>query len=79
MSKTTFTIRCELPTRWVPHFLGLLGQMQYLGGVGSSRVVSIYSDGDGDFRPKFQWDSDLPEPAKPDKRSPGGDVLFDAG
>lgn len=27
---------------------------RYLGGVGSSRAVSFYADGDGNFRPKPQ-------------------------
>jgi len=33
---------------------GLLRTMQYLGGIGASRVVTFYCDGDGDFRPKFK-------------------------
>jgi len=33
---------------------GLLRTMQYLGGIGASRVVNFYCDGDGDFRPKFE-------------------------
>jgi hypothetical protein len=78
MSSMKFTLRCEVPTRWVPHFLGILKRMQMLGSIGSSRHVTIYSDGDGDFRPRFEWDEDLPEPAKP-HREHGGDTLFDAG
>ena len=48
-----FTITVEMQDRWVPHFLGMLQTMQFLGSIGSSRVVGIYADGDGDFRPKF--------------------------
>ena len=47
--KVTFTIECEMNKRWVPHFLGMLKYMQQLGGLGGSRKVSFYSDGDGDF------------------------------
>lgn len=42
--------------RWIPYFLGMLKYMEHLGNIGSSRKVSIYSDGDGDFRPKFDWE-----------------------
>ena len=53
--------------------------MQRLGGIGSSRYVTIYSDGDGSFRPIFRWDDDLPEPAGWMRESKGGDTLFDTG
>lgn len=80
-----FTITCTMNERWVSHFLGMLKSMQRLGSLGGSRWVRFYSDGDGDFRPKFEWDKSLPEPAKPLKseevgqpsRSDGYD--FDAG
>jgi hypothetical protein len=70
-----FNIECEMPERWVPHFLGMLKSMQYLGNIGSSRQVSLYADGDGDFRPKFSWNETLPTPAKPEN----DDFSFDAG
>ena len=46
-------IKCTIQDRWVNHFLGLLRRMQLLGSLGSSRILGFYSDGDGDFRPKF--------------------------
>ncbi len=76
---TTFTIICTMRSRWVSTFLGMLRRMQYLGAIGSSREVGIYSDGDGDFRPVFKWGDDLPEPADPVNETEGGYVLFDAG
>lgn len=82
---TKFTIECEMKTRWVPHFLGMLKKMEQLGGLGSSRPVGIYVDGDGDFRPKFKWDDTMPEVAKPlDDDKPGQSprdkgYMFDAG
>lgn len=64
--------------RWVPHFLAMLKYMEQLGGMGSSRKVALYSDGDGDFRPKFKWDESLPFDAEPIIDN-DGDRLYDAG
>lgn len=77
----TVTIKMTCRRRWVPDFLSMLEHMQYLGNIGSSREVAIYSDGDGDFRPKFDFldfDGDF-EAVKPRRVSPNGDVMFDAG
>lgn len=65
-------------TRWIPHFLAMLKYMQQLGSLGSSREVTFYADGDGDFRPKFEWDKELSSDAKP-VRNNSGDAMFDAG
>ena len=76
-SDTEFTIKVSMRNRWVPHFLGMLTYMQHLGAIGSSREVTFYADGDGDFRPHFEWDieSELAEPIN-DK---DGDRYYDAG
>ena len=75
----TFTVTCTMNERWVPHFLGMLKYMQQLGGLGGSRMVSFYADGDGDFRPKFDWnDKTLKADAKP-VQDRGGDRTYDAG
>lgn len=50
------TIEVEMRARWVPYFVDMLTIMEYLGNVGSSRAITFYSDGDGDFRPKFKID-----------------------
>ncbi len=73
-----FVIKVEMQDRWVPHFLAMLKYMQFLGGIGSSRKVSFYADGDGDFRPKFEWSANLPSDSKPisDK---DGNRFYDAG
>ena len=76
---TEFVIRVRMKSRWVPHFLGLLKYMQLLGGWGGSRIVSFMSDGDGDYRPKFQWDENLPEPAEPAHSDGNGNNTYDAG
>jgi hypothetical protein len=55
MEETTIEIKVTMRTRWIPHFIGMLKTMEWLGSVGSSRVVGLYADGDGDFRPKFEF------------------------
>jgi hypothetical protein len=75
------TIECEMKDKWVPHFLGMLYHMEKLGKLGSSRRISIYADGDGDFRPRFkciQSSEPLPLPAKPVEEI-DGNTIFDAG
>jgi hypothetical protein len=76
--KKKFTVECEMKERWIPHFLGMLKYMQQLGTQGRSRDVTFYSDGDGDFSPKFVWDESLPPVAPPTKDS-SGDRTYDAG
>jgi len=73
----TFTIECKMRERWVPHFMSMLKYMEDLGGLGGSRTVGIYSDGDGDFRPKFKFsiDTAVVKPKTDDK----GNRLYDAG
>lgn len=73
-----FTIECEMPGRWVPHFLAMLKYMQQLGNLGGSHEVGIYADGDGDFKPIFQWDKALPCEAKP-AREDRESRIYDAG
>jgi len=73
-----FSVRCRMRARWVPHFLAMLRYMQRLGSVGASRRVSLFSDGDGDFRPRFEWDGSLPSGAEP-RRDEGGNREYDAG
>jgi len=74
----TFTITCTMRRRWANQFLSMLKYMQFLGSVGGSREVGIYSDGDGDFNPKFVWDESLPSDAKPIKDD-DGNRFYDAG
>jgi hypothetical protein len=59
-----FSITVTMNKRWIPCFLAMLKYMQRLGGVGASRSLSFFSDGDGDFRPKFEFDSNLPVAAQ---------------
>lgn len=77
MANQKFIIECEMEERWIPYFMSMLKTMESYGNIGSSRKVGIYSDGDGDFRPKFNTD------IKYEKKSPikndNGNVIFDAG
>lgn len=77
--KIKFTIDCEMNERWMPHFLSMLKYMQQLGGLGSSRKVAIYCDGDGDFRPKFTFNKELLPIVKEPVVDDNGNRLYDAG
>jgi len=73
-----FTIEVEMKDRWIPYFLSMLKYMERLGGLGSSRKVTFYADGDGDFRPKFKWSPALKDDVKPIEDH-NGDRFYDAG
>lgn len=82
------TIKCDIQDRWLPHFLGMLKTMQTLGSFGSSRIVGLYSDGDGDFRPTFIVNGknikDIKNVAKPiynddSEKAAICDYFYDAG
>ena len=75
----TFNIKCTMNARWVPHFLAMLKYMQQLGGLGSSRKVTFYSDGDGDYRPKFEWDEKILDSSAKPVEDHEGHRLYDAG
>ena len=82
--KITFTIKCTMNARWARQFLGMLRTMQSLGSMGSSRTMEFYSDGDGDFRPRFEWDESNMrelgvEPAQGRSIAPHDNRFFDAG
>lgn len=71
--RTRFYIEVEMKDRWIPYFMSMLQRMQYLGNIGSSRPVTFFSDGDGDFQPKFNADIDW------EYKEPREDGVFDAG
>jgi len=72
-----FTITVEMQERWIPHFMSMLKYMESLGRLGSSREVTFYSDGDGDFRPRFNANIEF-ETQKPIKDD-NGNRTYDAG
>lgn len=73
-----FLIKCRMRKRWVPHFQSMLKYMQHLGEVGSSREVTLFSDGDGDFRPKFKFNLEAEE-VDPISGEESGEHYYDAG
>lgn len=72
-----FIIEVEMKDRWVPYFLSMLQKMESYGQNGMSREVALFTDGDGDFQPKFRHnvDFDIQQPV----RDVNGNVLYDAG
>ena len=71
-----FNIKCKMEKRWIPHFCSMLERMEHNGNIGRSEIVSLYSDGDGDFRPTFDYDI-IFEKVKPRKKN--GKEIYDAG
>lgn len=74
-----FTINVVMQKRWVPHFLAMLRLMEQFGTLGKSRKIIFFSDGDGDFRPKFKWPEILNASAIPTKAGADEAYFFDAG
>lgn len=56
MAKKHFIIDATMEERWIPYFQSFLKYMQSMGDIGHSCSVAFYCDGDGDFRPKFEFD-----------------------
>ena len=83
MSKRTFTIEVTMNERWVNDFCSMLNWMQSCGNLGHSSLVGFYADGDGDFRPKFnintEWEKTSGIWYKDGNLTKIPEVLFDAG
>lgn len=75
----TFTVEATMEERWIPHFLNMLGAMQENGAIGHSGVVGMYSDGDGDFRPKFRVDMHYGNVEPSERTDYKIDAIYDAG
>ena len=89
-TEVTGAISYRMKRRWLPHFIAMLKTMQSFGSAGHSGHVAFYADGDGDFRPKFNFYvgttpvENLPEPlnevsAKKTNATLDNVTLFDAG
>lgn len=76
-NEVTFNIKATMNKRWVNHFCSMLKQMEHDGEIGHSEWISFYSDGDGDYGPKFEIDIPY-KPVKP-LHHIRDDVAFDAG
>lgn len=80
--KKTFNIKVTMEERWINDFCSMLHWMQSCGDIGHSSITGFYVDGDGDFRPKFEIDTDYKK-TKGYWKSDGAElpeleVLFDA-
>lgn len=75
----TFNIKVTMNERWVNDFCSMLKYMEYCGDIGHSSIVGFYSDGDGDFRPKFEIDTNYEETKGYNNNLPKLEVIFDAG
>lgn len=67
--KKKFTVEVEMEERWVNHFMSMLNEMEKLGVTGASQTVSLFADGDGDFRPRFKADIDWEEVEPSDREA----------
>ena len=82
MGEREFTINVKMNERWINQFCSFLKRMEYNGNIGHSEMVHFCSDGDGDFRPKFDINTDFTE-VEPidviDRRVVGHFKVYDAG
>lgn len=85
MSEVTFNVTCTMPERWADAFCSMLSMMEKNGNIGHSSIIGFYSDGDGDYRPKFQIDREYhegyccrKEKLIDEEKMPRPEVLFDA-
>lgn len=79
MANKKFTIDCEMSERWVNDFCSFLKYLEHNGKIGHSSLVGFYADGDGDFRPTFNIQTDY---AKTSGRTTGDwtpETTYDAG
>ena len=85
MIKTDFFIHARMEERWIPHFIAFLKKMQENGERGHSETLAFFSDGDGDFRPQFEFlvDDEIEATSRtvtPKQINPDWKVkLYDAG
>jgi hypothetical protein len=77
MNKRKFIIECEIPERWINDFCTMLKTMEFYGNAGHSEVVGIFSDGDGDFRPRFNIATDFEKTTHLKKYEDA--TIYDAG
>ena len=74
-----FNINVKMEERWIPYFQSMLMSMQQLGIHGSSRLLGFYSDGDGDFRPRFEFDIPVETVAGINNCDKAPYLMYDAG
>ena len=52
-------IKMKLEEECIPTFIAFLEELEYNGNIGHSEIIGIFSDGDGNFRPKFEIKSGI--------------------
>ena len=52
---TVLHIDVQMEERWVNTFCSMLKRMELDGSIGHSEWIALFSDGDGDFRPRFSF------------------------
>ncbi len=78
MANKTFNIEVTMSERWIDNFCSMLKYMERCGNIGHSALVGFYSDGDGDFRPKFKIDTEFNN-VDGLKKEKIPSVIYDAG
>ena len=78
MKTKKFTIECEMSERWVDEFCSFLKRLEQNGNRGHSSLIGFYADGDGDFRPKFQINTEY-KIAQGQSSHWTPEVMYDAG
>lgn len=79
MTDKTFNIEVTMNERWIDSFCSFLRWMENCGDLGHSSITGFYSDGDGDFRPKFKINTEFNKVDGCKENLPELEVLFDAG
>lgn len=82
MKEIEFNIKVKMNERWVNDFCSMLYWMQSCGEIGHSSIVGFYADGDGDFRPKFEFNREFVKTEgywATNKELTELEVIFDAG
>lgn len=80
-----FSVKCKMNKRWIPYFVSFLKRMESDGNIGHSESIGFYADGDGDFRPKFIFDTtevddiNPTNKVKPDSMEDINIDIYDAG
>ena len=59
MKERKFTIEVTINERWVDVFCSFLKHLETNGKVGHSEYVTIFADGDGDFRSEFNINTEF--------------------
>lgn len=77
----TFNVKCTMPKVWASHFQSFLKRMEEYGNIGHSGQLAFYSDGGGNYRPKFKFSTEFERvDGHPSSRiNSKAEELFDAG